>query len=64
GEDHRFDEERPAARRRREIEEAMPDRAETETRADVARRRDRPDFGPKAYEIGSADDPDTPDAER
>jgi len=64
GEDHRFDEERPAARRRREIEEAMPDRAETETRADVARRRDRPDFGPKAYEIGSADDPDTPDSER
>jgi len=43
GEDHRFDEERPAARRRRAIEEAMADRAEGETRADVARRLDRGD---------------------
>jgi GTPase len=42
GEDQRFDESRPAARRRREIEEAMSERAEGETRADVARRRDRP----------------------
>jgi GTP-binding protein len=42
GEDQRFDESRPAARRRREIEEAMAERAEGETRADVARRRDRP----------------------
>ena len=42
GEDQRFDESRPAARRRREIEEAMAARAEGETRADVARRRDRP----------------------
>jgi GTPase len=58
GEDHRLDESRPAARRRREIEEAMGDRAEGETRADVARRRDRPDFGPRAYEIGSPEDPD------
>jgi GTPase len=41
GEDQRFDESRPAARRRREIEEAMAERAEGETRADVARRRDR-----------------------
>ena len=41
GEDQRFDEERPAARRRRDIQEAMPERAETETRADVARRLDR-----------------------
>ena len=43
GEDQRFDESRPAARRRREIEEAMGERAEGETRADVARRRDRPE---------------------
>jgi GTP-binding protein len=42
GEDQRFDESRPAAQRRREIEEAMAERAEGETRADVARRRDRP----------------------
>jgi GTPase len=42
GEDQRFDESRPAARRRREIEEAMAERTEGETRADVARRRDRP----------------------
>ncbi len=39
GEDQRFDEVRPAARRRREIDEAMGSRAEGETRADVARRR-------------------------
>ena len=43
GEDQRFDEARPAARRRREIDEAMDDRAESETRADVARRLDRAD---------------------
>ncbi len=48
GEDQRFDETRPAARRRRDIEEAMPERAEGETRADVARRRDRPDSDPEA----------------
>jgi GTP-binding protein len=36
----------------------MAERAENETRADVARRLDRPSFGPAAYEIGSADDPD------
>ena len=40
GEDQRFEEKRPAARRRREIQEAMPTRAEGETRADVARRID------------------------
>ncbi|MGN6781039.1 MAG: Obg family GTPase CgtA, partial [Marmoricola sp.] len=48
GEDQRFEEKRPAARRRRAIEEALPDRGETETRADVARRLDRgegPDDG-------------------
>ncbi|MDX6302030.1 MAG: GTPase [Nocardioidaceae bacterium] len=41
GEDTRFEESRPAARRRREIDAAMASRAEGETRADVARRRDR-----------------------
>ena len=59
GEDHRFSEQRPAASRRREIQEQMGDRAEHETRADVARRIDSPDvYGPAAYEIGSEDDPD------
>ncbi len=55
GEDQRFNESRPAARRRRAIDEAMPERGESETRADVARRLNT---GPVAYEIGSADDPD------
>jgi GTPase len=41
GEDQRFEESRPAARRRREIDEAFPSRAEGETRADVARRYGR-----------------------
>jgi GTP-binding protein len=60
GEDQRFDESRPAARRRRDIDEAMGDRAEGETRADVARRlrASRPGQGPMAYEVGSAEDPD------
>ncbi|MFC5179258.1 GTPase ObgE [Nocardioides taihuensis] len=59
GEDQRFEESRPAARRRREIEAAMDERAEGETRADVARRHDRSTgFGPMSYEIGSDDDPD------
>ncbi|HEX6148123.1 GTPase ObgE [Nocardioides sp.] len=61
GEDSRFDESRPAARRRREIEERMADRGESETRADVARRlRDQAgrSGGPTSYEIGGADDPD------
>ncbi len=40
GEDQRFTEDRPAAGRRRAIDEAMPERAETEVRADVARRLD------------------------
>jgi len=40
GEDQRFTESRPAAQRRRAIDEAMPERSETETRADVARRLD------------------------
>jgi GTP-binding protein len=42
GEDHRFDDSRPAAHRRRSIDEQMDERAEGETRADVARRLDRP----------------------
>jgi GTPase len=41
GEDSRLEDSRPAARRRREIDAAMAERAEGETRADVARRRDR-----------------------
>lgn len=59
GEDQRFAESRPAAHRRRDIDEAMGDRGENETRADVARRIDRPEeFGPRSYEIGSPQDPD------
>jgi GTP-binding protein len=46
GEDQRFGESRPAARRRRQIDEAMADRAEGEERADVARRL----FGPSYVE--------------
>ncbi len=56
GEDNRFEESRPAARRRQAIDDAMGARAEGETRADVARRFDH--AGPEAYEIGSDDDPD------
>src|SRR5215212_1365937 len=40
GEDQRFTESRPAAHRRRAIDEAMPERGDVETRADVARRLD------------------------
>ncbi len=59
GEDQRFDEKRPSHGRRRLIDEAMDDRSETETRADVARRLDKPEvYGPTAYEVGSQDDPD------
>ncbi|WP_205474889.1 GTPase ObgE [Nocardioides sp. SYSU D00038] len=59
GEDQRFLEDRPAAQRRRAIDEAMEERAETETRADVARRLDQPEvYGPSSYEIGSESDPD------
>jgi GTP-binding protein len=66
GEDQRFDEKRPAANRRRAIQEAMDDRGEGETRADVARRLDqsgrerRTPAGPTSYEIGSDQDPDRP----
>ena len=64
GEDQRFNEDRPAAQRRRDIHEAMDERSETETRADVARRLDRKEparggsSGPMSYEIGSDEDPD------
>ena len=63
GEDIRLREERPAVRRRREIQEGLGERGEGETRADVARKLDRKvdrsdRSGPMAYEIGSADDPD------
>ena len=40
GEDQRFEERRPAADRRRAIDEAFPARGEGQTRADVARRQD------------------------
>lgn len=59
GEDARFAEDRPAAHRRREIQENLEDRGENETRADVARRIDQPEiYGPTSFEIGSAEDPD------
>ena len=69
GEDQRFDEKRPAHRRRRDIDEAMGERGENEERADVARRLDAErkretraanssGIGPMAYEIGTAADPD------
>ena len=69
GEDERLREERPAATRRKDIQEQMPERSETETRADVARRIDRDQgrraktvtssgIGPMSYEIGTKDDPD------
>ncbi len=67
GEDSRFDESRPAARRRRDIQEGMADRGEGETRADVARRlrQGQPGgqrrTGPTSYEIGGQDDPDRVD---
>ncbi|KQP64218.1 MULTISPECIES: GTPase ObgE [Nocardioides] len=62
GEDQRIDHSRPAASRRREIDEAMEHRAEGETRADVARRLDAErkgqTYGPSSYEIGGSEDPD------
>ncbi|WP_110239018.1 GTPase ObgE [Nocardioides gilvus] len=59
GEDTRLREDRPAAQRRRDIQDSMPERSDNETRADVARRLDKPEkYGPLAYEIGSKDDPD------
>ena len=63
GEDSRFDEPRPASRRRRDIQEGMADRGEGETRADVARRlrQGQRTSGPTSYEIGGEDDPDRAD---
>ncbi|MDO7869088.1 GTPase ObgE [Nocardioides jiangxiensis] len=61
GEDQRLREDRPAAQRRRDIQEAMEEKGEHETRADVARRLDATrggTSGPLSYEIGSAEDPD------
>ena len=64
GEDQRFNEDRPAAQRRRDIHEAMEERSESETRADVARRLDHKEparggsAGPMSYEIGTSEDPD------
>jgi len=37
----------------------MDDRGDNETRADVARRLDKPEtYGPTSYKIGTAEDPD------
>ncbi|MFC7505174.1 Obg family GTPase CgtA, partial [Nocardioides sp. GCM10030258] len=59
GEDDRFQDDRQAAIRRREIQAKLGERAEGETRADVARRIDKPEvYGPTSYEIGSEEDPD------
>ncbi|WGL53588.1 GTPase ObgE [Nocardioides sp. BP30] len=60
GEDQRLREDRPAAQRRRDIQEGMEERGENETRADVARRLDRNNYvdGTYGYEIGSQEDPD------
>jgi GTP-binding protein len=61
GEDQRLREDRPANQRRRDIAEALEEKGENETRADVARRIDQArggSSGPMSYEIGSAEDPD------
>jgi GTP-binding protein len=58
GEDQRFEESRPAARRRRDIDAAMAERAEGEARADVARRIDADGVEPteKAHETPERDE--------
>jgi GTPase len=53
GEDQRFAETRPAAVRRREIDEAMPSRREGETRADVARRLGHADLADEEPEAAT-----------
>ena len=53
GEDQRFAETRPAAVRRREIDEAMPSRREGETRADVARRLGHADLADEEPEVAT-----------
>ncbi len=55
GEDQRFNESRPAAQRRREIDEAMPGRREGETRADVARRLGHEDLADELDEDARVD---------
>jgi len=67
GEDARFDESRPAARRRRAIDEALDAREEGETRADVARRLDRGEAAPGSGEQdtwGWDEDDPGPDGEQ
>ena len=54
GEDQRFNQTRPAAVRRREIDEAMPFRREGETRADVARRLGHPDLADEEPEAAAS----------
>jgi GTP-binding protein len=60
GEDQRFDESRPAAKRRREIDELFGIREEGQARADVARKLEKRggNAGPMSYVIGGKDDPD------
>jgi len=53
GEDQRFNQTRPAAVRRREIDDAMPFRREGETRADVARRLGHPDLADEEPETAA-----------
>ncbi len=57
GEDQRFEESRPAAQRRRAIDEAFGDRAEGESRADVARRH----TGAHDTDASESDTPRQPD---
>src|SRR3954451_23432626 len=59
GEDQRFNQSRTAAQRRRAIDAAMPNRAEGETRADVARRYDE---AHGLTHIDFDDEPDEPGA--
>ncbi len=58
GEDNRFEEQRPAVRRRRAIDAAYDERGEGEARADVARRAD------DRLRRGSTNDADDPDHTR
>lgn len=56
GEDNRFAEDRPAAQRRKAIDEAMSSRGEGETRADVARRFGLPGGDPDASPDATPDE--------
>ncbi|MBV9832722.1 MAG: GTPase ObgE [Marmoricola sp.] len=58
GEDQRFRQSRPAAERRRMIDEAMPSRAEGEERADVARRLFGASYDEEADRQADVDDED------